>query len=51
MELRLPNNLFFTEPDQMTQQHVSLMENPFSPGAETKYSKECEFCSHQGTPT
>ncbi|KIM37881.1 hypothetical protein M413DRAFT_448151 [Hebeloma cylindrosporum] len=47
MELRLPNNLFFTEPDQMTQQHVSLMENPFSPGAETKYSKECEFCSHQ----
>lgn len=47
MELRLPNNLFFTEPDHIAQQHVSLMDNPFSPSAETKYSNECEFCSHQ----
>jgi len=46
IELGFPNNLFFSEPDQMTHQSASLIgSNPFSPGAETKYEAECDFCS------
>ncbi|KAJ3515210.1 hypothetical protein NLJ89_g1910 [Agrocybe chaxingu] len=39
IEIKLPSNVFFGEPDSMAQ---SLIGTPFSPGSETKYSPHSE---------
>jgi len=38
MELKLPTNVFFSEPDPISQSASLMPHSPFSPGQETKYS-------------
>jgi hypothetical protein len=39
IELKLPSNVFFGEPEPMSQRISLISPNPFSPGQETKYSE------------